>query len=110
MHRLKTLTCGFLASTAVFTTFNFCVVKAQAQPAAGSWEGGSEHETKMGCPIECESWPEKLGLTDEQMEKLIDLKSDYEIKTAEKKAQLLANMKQMALLLMKKLTKNPFCL
>jgi Spy/CpxP family protein refolding chaperone len=98
MHRLRTLTLGFLASTAVFTTFNFCVLGAQAQPMP-NWGDGPEHEAKMGCPIECEPWPEKLDLTDEQMEKLIDLKSDYEIKTAEKKAQLLANMKHMALLM-----------
>ncbi len=42
---------------------------------------------------------EKLGLSDEQMEKLVSLKSEYEVKTAPQKAELMSEMKKMALLM-----------
>jgi len=46
-----------------------------------------------------EPWPEKLGLTDEQMEQLISLKSDYMVDTAKQKAELKADMKKMCMLM-----------
>jgi len=97
MNWLKSWKLSLISTSTVLLAFNICTNISQAQPAAA--EIPTEVDMKMGCPIECEPWPEKLGLTDEQMEKLITLKSEYEIKNAERKAQLMANMKQMALLM-----------
>jgi Spy/CpxP family protein refolding chaperone len=99
MNRLKTFTFGLLASGTILITFNICVFPSQAQAVPGGSESLPEGEMKITCPIECEPWPEELELTDEQMEKLVDLRLDYEIKIAEKEAQLMSNMKQMALLM-----------
>ncbi len=44
-------------------------------------------------------WPEKLGLTDEQMEQLVSLKSEYAVDTAKQKAELKAHMEKMMLLM-----------
>ena len=47
----------------------------------------------------CQPWAEKMGLSDEQMEKLVSLKSEYMVKTAPQKAELMSDMKQMMLLM-----------
>lgn len=87
---------------------SFALTNSVALPAKAQAEHppAPECEMKMNCPTECESWPEKLELTDNQMEKIIDIKTNYEIKTAPQKAQLMANMKQMALLMTSEKSNN----
>ncbi len=55
--------------------------------------------TNWDYPSESGSWPEKLGLTDDQMSQLVSLKSDHEINTAKQKAELKANMEKLVLLM-----------
>lgn len=95
MDRLKNLALGLIISSIILINSSINV-KAQSATFIG---GHEEESVKVDCPMVCEPWPEKLSLTDEQMEKLVSFKSDYEIKSAEKKAQLMADMKQMMLLM-----------
>ncbi len=76
MNRLKGQTFGFLAFSTIFITLNFSISPSQAQPSPESGEAHAGDKMKMSCPMECEPWPEKLGLTDEQMEKVVELKSE----------------------------------
>ena len=100
MWQLKNISFGLIGSSILLSALAISPIeaKAQASLAPGDAHVVTEEAVKIDCPFACEPWPEKLGLSDEQMEKLITLKSDYEIKTAEKKAQLWADMKQMILL------------
>ncbi len=98
MNRLNNLALSLIASS-IFLINNPINASAQASPPSGEPGAVNEESVKIDCPMACEPWSEKLGLTDEQMEKLVSLKSDYEIKTAEKKAQLMADTKQMMLLM-----------
>ena len=50
-------------------------------------------------PAERGPWPEKLGLTDEQLVKLVSIKSDYAVNTAKQKAELETNKKKMIILM-----------
>lgn len=96
MNCLKSWTFNLTAIATCLTIFNISTSASQAQSSPAEIPEG---EMRVNCPAECEPWPEKLRLTDEQMEKLISLKSAYEIKNAEKRAQLFANMKQMSMLM-----------
>ena len=96
MKQLKNSALGLIVST-IFIISGPIGAKAQGVPLSG--DPMSEESVKVDCPTACEPWPEKLGLTDDQMEKLVSLKSDCEIKTAEKKAQLMADIKKMMLLM-----------
>jgi len=58
-------------------------------PQTGSW----------GYPTERGSWSRQLGLTEKQMEQLVELKSDYTVRTAQQKAELMASKKKMMLLM-----------
>lgn len=58
-------------------------------PQTGSW----------GDPTEHGPWSQRLGLTEKQMEQLVELKSDYGVRTAQQKAELMASRKKMMLLM-----------
>jgi Spy/CpxP family protein refolding chaperone len=53
---------------------------------------------QFACPGH-EDWSQKLGLTEDQMTKLVDLKSDYNINTAKQKAEVEADKKKLILLM-----------
>lgn len=96
MNCLKSWAFNLSTTAACLTIFNISTFACQAQSSPAE---AQEIEMRTTCSVECEPWPEKLGLTDEQMQKLISLRSDYEIKNAEKRAQLFANMKRMSMLM-----------
>jgi Spy/CpxP family protein refolding chaperone len=100
---------GLTASTIVLAGFTFSGLPARAQAEAP--EGPPEQsvpvineedvvspdmDSAADC---CEPWAEKMGLSDEQMEKLVSLKSEYAEKIAPQKAELMADMKKMMLLM-----------
>ncbi len=103
MSELKKMFLG--ASIMVLGSFTFppLPVSAQAEAPEGPpeevvlvTEEGSPPQSEMDC---CQPWAEKMGLSDEQMEKLVSLKSEYMVKTAPQKAELMSDMKQMMLLM-----------
>jgi len=105
MNDFKNIFFGVLASGAVAVISNVWAAQANAQtdqttntsetvvisevPGTPNWD----------YPAERGPWPEKLGLTDDQMSQLVSLKSDYKINTAKQKAELESNMKKMVLLM-----------
>ena len=103
MGELKKMFLG--ASTIILASFTFSIVPALAQAEAETAEGPPEEivlVTEEGGPSEtdcCQPWAEKMGLSDEQMEKLVSLKSEYMVKTAPQKAEFMSDMKQMMLLM-----------
>jgi len=99
MTKLNGMAVALIASGIFLANYGISPVSCRAQAAPEDPAPANEESFKADCPSECGPWPERLGLSDEQMEKLITLKSDYEIKFAEKKAQLKADMKQMMLLM-----------
>src|SRR5579872_5705556 len=107
MIELKKIFLGLTASTIVLANFSLTTLSARAQ--SETVEGPPEEIVlvneeapppgpggEMDC---CQPWAEKLGLSDEQMEKLVSLKSEYMTKTAPQKAELMADMRQMMLLM-----------
>ncbi len=113
MKNFNRMLFGMMTATTLAFCFNVSTVKVCAQAeesveVADAAEAADASdmiviaalpETAAGERSGCEPWPEKLGLTDEQMEQLISLKSEYIIDTAKQKAELRANMKKLALLM-----------
>jgi Spy/CpxP family protein refolding chaperone len=102
MNELKKMFLGLTASTLVLSSFTFAplAARAQAEVSEGPMDEVVLVTEEGGPPMDVhESWAEKMGLSDEQMEKLISLKSDYAVKTAEQKAQLMADWKKMMMLM-----------
>ncbi len=97
MKELRKKALGLIFAGIFFGSFTISPRATQAQPNPYDSQPNNEIAMKLEGPIDCGSCPEKLGLTDEQMEKLIALDSDYEIKNAQKRAQLVSDIKQMAL-------------
>ena len=100
----RNMVLGMVASTVLLTSFAFLplVARAQEEIQGPPEEVALVNEEVMAVgPGEecCEPWAEKLGLSDEQMERLVSLKSEYMAKTAPQKAEMMADMKQMMLLM-----------
>ena len=108
MRELKNVLLGLTASTVVLASFamSSLPVRAQAEapegppeqsvPVINDEDVSPDMDASSDC---CEPWAEKMGLSDEQMEKLITLKSEYAVKTAPQKAEMMSDMKQMMLLM-----------
>jgi Spy/CpxP family protein refolding chaperone len=95
---------GLLTAGTVAICFNASTIQsyAQSEESANPSEDVliiSELPDAEGGHIGHEPWPEKLGLTDEQMEQLVSLKSEYAVDTAKQKAELKADMGKMMLLM-----------
>ena len=109
MNELKNMFFGFTASTVVLASFAMSTLPSKAQSEAP--ESSSEQSVPMitdeevaspdmDSPSECcQPWAEKIGLSDEQMEKLVSLKSENAVKTAPQKAELMSDMKKIMLLM-----------
>ena len=107
MNEFKNMFLGLTASTIVLTSFAISTLPSRAQSEA--LEGQPEliaAANEESAPLDpdgpaecCQPWAEKMGLSDEQMEKLVSLKSEYAVKTAPQKAELMSDMKQMMLLM-----------
>ena len=105
MNELKKMFLGLTASTVVLTSFAFLPLVARAQAEAPEGPPDeivlvTEESTPPGEEMDCcQPWAEKMGLSDEQMEKLVSLKTEYMTKTAQHKAEVMSDMKQMMLLM-----------
>jgi Spy/CpxP family protein refolding chaperone len=105
MNELKKIFLGLTAVTVVLANFSITALpsRAQAEAVEGPPEEivlVNEEAPPPGGEVDCcQPWAEKLGLSDEQMEKLVSLKSEYMVKTAPQKAELRSDMKQMMLLM-----------
>ena len=109
MNEIKNMLLSLTASTVVLTSFAMSALPSRAQSEAP--DGGPEQSAPMvtdedvvspdmDAPADCcQPWAEKMGLSDEQMEKLVSLKSEYAVKIAPQKAELMSDMKQMMLLM-----------
>ena len=109
MNRIKKIALNLVASSVLLANLSICATpsKAQTEPVADQpdetvlvlAESAGPDGSDFGGPEGNQPSPEKLGLSDEQMEKLVALKSEYEVKTAPQKAELCADMKKMGLMM-----------